>query len=140
MMLSLAQNQLCTEKPLTLCWVQMAVSKRSLSLGREYAGQGAQPGAARRTHSPVAQWRVEHGFPESPDPDRMCPTRCAFINIVDNIYLCENCGQEHVCDENCKERVLDTANGMPVCPISGMCFDQLDAGWEVRDAPIKLFA
>lgn len=109
---------------------EMAVSKRSLSLGREYAGQGAQPGAARSTHSPVAQWRVEHGFPESPDPDRMCPTRCAFINIVDNVYLCENCGQEHVCDENCKERVLDTANGMPVCPISGMCFDQLDAGWE----------
>jgi hypothetical protein len=114
-----------------MCKMQMAVSKRSLSLGREHAGQSAQSAVARSRHSPVAQWRVEHGFPESPDPEHTCPGRCAFVNIVDNIYLCENCGQEHVCDENCKERVLDTANGMPVCPISGMCFDQLDAGWEV---------
>lgn len=109
---------------------EMAVSKRSLSLGREHAGQSVQSAVARGRHSPVAQWRVEHGFPESPDPDHTCQERCAFVNVVDNIYLCENCGQEHDCDENCKERVLDTANGMPVCPISGMCFDQLDAGWE----------
>lgn len=80
----------------------MAVSKRSLSLGREHAGQSVQSAAARSRHSPVAQWRVEHGFPESPDPDHTCQGRCAFINIVDNIYLCENCGQEHICDENCK--------------------------------------
>ena len=109
----------------------MAVSKRSVSLGREHTGQSAQSAAVRSKHSPVAQWRVEHGFSESPDAEHICPERCAFINIVDNVYICENCGKEHVCDEQCKERVLDTANGMPVCPISGMCFDQLDVGWEV---------
>lgn len=114
-----------------LCIAQMAVSKRSLALGREHAA--ALPGlsAARSWHSPVAQWRVEHGFTEAPNPDHACPDRCAFVNVVDNVYLCESCGRQHVCDEQCKERVMDTANGMPVCPISGMCFDQLDATWEV---------
>ena len=118
--------------------MQMAVSKRSLALGREHAGQSAGPAATRHNHSPVAQWRVEHGFTETPDPAHTCTGRCTFVNIVDNVYLCENCGREHVCDEWCKERVMDTANGMPVCPISGMCFDQLDATWEVRTPQILL--
>ena len=115
--------------------VQMAISKRSLSLGRDYIGQGSLGAASRSRHSPVAQWRVEHGLPKAPDAEHICSGRCSFINIVDNVYLCEHCGREHICDESCKERVLDTANGMPVCPISGMCFDQLDAGWEVKFTP-----
>ena len=119
--------------------VQMAVSKRSLSLGRGYVGQGAQAIASRNRHSPVAQWRVENGLPEAPDADHTCPGRCSFINIVDNVYICEQCGREHVCDESCKERVLDTANGMPVCPISGLCFDQLDVGWEVNPFAVSQF-
>ena len=118
--------------------LQMAVSKRSLSLGRGYVGQGAQAGASRHRHSPVAQWRVENGLPEAPDTDHVCAGRCSFINIIDNVYICEQCGREHVCDESCKERVLDTANGMPVCPISGMCFDQLDVGWEVTSSNCTL--
>ena len=116
----------------TFALVQMAISKRSLSLGRGYDGQGTQAAANKTRHSPVAQWRVEHGLPEMSDADHTCSGRCLFVNIIDNVYICEQCGCEHVCDESCKERVLDTANGMPVCPISGMCFDQLDAGWEVR--------
>lgn len=111
--------------------MQMAVSKRSVSLGKEYTEQSTQSAVTRNRHSPVAQWRVEHGLPEAPDADHTCRGRCSFVNIVDNVYICELCGREHVCDESCKERVLDTANGMPVCPISGMCFDQLDVGWEV---------
>lgn len=119
--------------------VQMAISKRSLSLGRGYIVQEVQAAAASRNrHSPVAQWRVEHGLPEEPDADHACSGRCSFINIVDNVYLCEQCGREHVCDDSCKERVLDTANGMPVCPISGMCFDQLDVEWEVRSLMPRL--
>ena len=111
----------------------MEVSKRSLTLGREHAGQNITVNGGRHRHSPVTQWRVEHGFSEQPDPSRVCPGRCSFVNVSDNIYLCEACGREHVCDEHCGERVLDTANGLPVCPISGMCFDhQLDAAWEVR--------
>lgn len=54
------------------------------------------------------------------------------------MYICKQCGREHVCDDSCKERVLDTANGMPVCPISGMCFDQLDVEWEVRSSMPRL--
>ena len=122
----------CMRSYVVICvsaW-QMALSKRSIVLGREHAGQASAP-VARSRHSPVAQWRVEHGFTESPDPDHACKGKCAFVNVVDNVYLCENCGREHVCDDQCKERVLDTANGMPVCPISGMCFDQLDNSWEV---------
>ncbi|KAL3140263.1 hypothetical protein ABBQ38_004533 [Trebouxia sp. C0009 RCD-2024] len=118
-------------EPLQPLYKEMAVSKRSLSLGRGYVGQGAQAVASRHRHSPVAQWRVENGLPEAPDADHACAGRCSFINIIDNVYICEQCGREHVCDESCKERVLDTANGMPVCPISGMCFDQLDVAWEV---------
>ena len=110
---------------------QMAISKRSLTLGRDFVGEGASAPSNRQRHSPVAQWRVEHGLPEAPDADHTCSGRCSFVNIVDNVYICEHCGREHVCDDSCRERVLDTANGLPVCPISGMCFDQLDAAWEV---------
>lgn len=118
-------------QPMIPAFVQMAISKRSLSLGRGYIVQEVQAAASRNRHSPVAQWRVEHGLPEEPDADHACIGRCSFVNIVDNVYICEQCGREHVCDDSCKERVLDTANWMPVCPISGMCFDQLDVEWEV---------
>lgn len=125
-------HRCCLKKTMNSLLMQMAISKRSLSLGRGYVGQGAQAVATRNRHSPVAQWRVENGLPEAPDAAQICPGRCSFVNIVDNVYICEQCGREHICDESCKERVLDTANGMPVCPISGMCFDQLDVDWEVR--------
>ena len=108
------------------------MSKRTLTLGRDFAGQSTPIEAINRRHSPVTQWRVEHGFSEQPDQAHVCSGRCIFVHVVDNVYLCEKCGREHVCDEHCGERVLDTANGLPVCPISGMCFDhQLDAAWEV---------
>ena len=111
----------------------MEVSKRSLTLGREHAGQDVSVNGSRQRHSPVTQWRVEHGFPEQPDPDHVCAGRCSFVNVSGIVYICEACGREHICDEHCGERVLDTANGLPVCPISGMCFDhQLDTAWEVR--------
>lgn len=113
--------------------VQMELSKRSFTLGREHAGQTITVNGNRHRHSPVTQWRVEHGFSEQADPACVCPGRCAFANVADNVYICERCGREHVCDEQCGERVLDTANGLPVCPISGMCFDHhLDTAWEVN--------
>ena len=37
------------------------------------------------------------------------------------MFLCERCGWAHLCDDTCKERMVDAATDMLVCPISGFC-------------------
>ncbi len=46
--------------------------------------------------------------------------------------MCKQCGWAHVCGPNCTERIMDTVTGLPVCPISGTCFDQMMTAWEVN--------
>jgi hypothetical protein len=48
------------------------------------------------------------------------------------VFLCERCGWAHICDDTCKERIVDAATDMLVCPISGFCSGRLLTEDEVR--------
>ena len=54
------------------------------------------------------------------------------LSVLQDVHLCKQCGWAHVCGPNCTERIMDTVTGLPVCPISGTCFDQMMTAWEVR--------
>lgn len=41
------------------------------------------------------------------------------------MYLSVKTGNIHVCDDTCREVVLDPTNGLLVCTISGHCFDTM---------------
>ena len=54
------------------------------------------------------------------------------------VFLCEACGWAHVCDDGCRERIVDGASGDLVCPISGFCCgrllteEEVTFGWKAR--------
>lgn len=48
------------------------------------------------------------------------------------MFLCERCGWAHLCDDACKERIVDAATDMLVCPISGFCSGRVLTEDEVR--------
>lgn len=53
-------------------------------------------------------------------------------HIGGGVYVCERCGWAHACGDACTERFVDTASGMPVCPITALCFSRMMTPWEVR--------
>ncbi|XP_068649639.1 F-box protein SKIP31-like [Aristolochia californica] len=63
------------------------------------------------------------------DPLRQIPENsnalltCSYSQIGD-VFLCDKTGRVHVCDETCRETILDP-DGLVVCTISGHCFDRL---------------
>lgn len=48
---------------------------------------------------------------------------CTYTQIGD-VFICEKTGRVHVCDDACREVVLDQSSGTLVCTISGHCFDR----------------
>ena len=56
---------------------------------------------------------------------------CAFHRIGADIFVCETTGRAHVCDDACRERVVDMDGMSETCAISGRSFDRiLDEGAE----------
>ncbi|KAK9825568.1 hypothetical protein WJX74_006727 [Apatococcus lobatus] len=54
-----------------------------------------------------------------------CLGPVTFRHVGGDCVACTVCGWVHVCDENCKERLIDRQSHLPVCPLSGRCFDRL---------------
>ncbi|KAM1749448.1 hypothetical protein FF1_010278 [Malus domestica] len=54
----------------------------------------------------------------------MAGEKCTYYQIGD-VFVCENTSQVHVCDDNCREVVIDPTNELWVCTIPGHCFDKL---------------
>ena len=54
------------------------------------------------------------------------------------MFLCERCGWAHVCDDACRERIVDAATDTLVCPISGFCTGRLLTEDEVRQINFSL--
>jgi hypothetical protein len=52
------------------------------------------------------------------------------------VFLCERCGWAHLCDDTCKERIVDAATDMLVCPISGFCSGRVLTEDEVQELNI----
>ncbi|KAL6979993.1 hypothetical protein U1Q18_021644 [Sarracenia purpurea var. burkii] len=73
----------------------------------------------------VSIWKSSRGLTDNVVSNHDCSGEtCTFYQIGD-VFVCEKTGQVHVCDDTCREAVLDPANELLVCTISGHCFDRL---------------
>ncbi|KAK7406990.1 hypothetical protein VNO78_08628 [Psophocarpus tetragonolobus] len=73
----------------------------------------------------VSSWKSSRGLSDTVVTDHACSGEtCSYYHIGD-VFICEKTGQVHVCDDTCREAVMDPANELLVCTISGHCFDRL---------------
>eukprot|EP00262_Sarcandra_glabra_P002545 TRINITY_DN12935_c0_g1_i1.p1 TRINITY_DN12935_c0_g1~~TRINITY_DN12935_c0_g1_i1.p1 ORF type:complete len:339 (-),score=49.70 TRINITY_DN12935_c0_g1_i1:79-984(-) len=72
----------------------------------------------------VSIWKTSRGLTEEAVADHACSGKTCSYSQIGDVYLCEKTGCVHVCDDTCRETVLDPSNGLLVCTISGHCFDR----------------
>lgn len=83
----------------------------------------------------VARYRASKGLGDGTDPAsrHTCSLAngCSFHRVGADVFVCERTGRAHVCDEECRERVVDMDGMSEMCSISGRSFDRiLDEGAE----------
>lgn len=72
----------------------------------------------------ITSWRRSHELPDVYPGNHLCSGKtCTYFQIGD-VFLCEKTGRTHVCDDTCRETILDPSNDLLVCTISGRCFDR----------------
>uniref|UniRef100_A0A7N0UI03 F-box domain-containing protein n=1 Tax=Kalanchoe fedtschenkoi TaxID=63787 RepID=A0A7N0UI03_KALFE len=69
-------------------------------------------------------WKTSKGLPEMVVDHACSGDTCTYFQIGD-AFICEKTGQVHVCDDACREVILDPSSELLVCTISGHCFDRL---------------
>ncbi|CAH8358522.1 unnamed protein product [Eruca vesicaria subsp. sativa] len=73
----------------------------------------------------VSLWKKSKGLTNKSVIGHVClGTKCGYHQI-DDVFICEETGNVHVCDENCKEVIFCPDSGCMVCTISGLCSDSL---------------
>ncbi|KAL6556475.1 hypothetical protein OROGR_005763 [Orobanche gracilis] len=73
----------------------------------------------------VSIWKSTKGLADTVVANHACSGRsCTYYQIGD-VFVCEKTGNVHVCDDACKEIVMDPSDELLVCTISGRCFDRL---------------
>lgn len=73
----------------------------------------------------VSIWKSRRGLTDKSVANHACSGEtCSYYQIGD-AFVCEKTGTVHVCEDACKEVVVDPADGLLVCTISGRCFDSL---------------
>ncbi|KAJ8774064.1 hypothetical protein K2173_009495 [Erythroxylum novogranatense] len=73
----------------------------------------------------VSIWKSSRGLTDKVFADHACSGEtCSYYQIGD-VFICEKTGNVHVCDDTCREVIMDPANELLVCTISGRCFDRL---------------
>ncbi|KAI3453909.1 hypothetical protein Pfo_010572 [Paulownia fortunei] len=73
----------------------------------------------------VSMWKSSRGLAETVVLNHACSGEsCTYYQIGD-VFVCEKTGNVHVCDDTCKEVIMDPTNELLVCTISGRCFDRL---------------
>ncbi|ESQ39663.1 hypothetical protein EUTSA_v10000968mg [Eutrema salsugineum] len=73
----------------------------------------------------VSLWKKSKGLTNKVVMDHVClGTKCDYHQI-DDVFICQETGHVHVCDENCKEVIYCPDSGNMVCTISGLCSDNL---------------
>ncbi|KAI3792890.1 hypothetical protein L2E82_06781 [Cichorium intybus] len=81
----------------------------------------------------VSIWKKSKGLTDKVFADHDCSGEtCSYYQIGD-VFVCETTGYVHVCDDTCKDVVLDPENELLVCTISGHCFDRLLSPSETGD-------
>ncbi|KAK9810809.1 hypothetical protein WJX73_009069 [Symbiochloris irregularis] len=114
---------------------QIAVSRRSHSLTQAQRNAATQQPQQDADGLSVSRWRSARGMSgrlnAAPGAKHACHhDRPTFARVGLKTFLCEACGWAHVCDAGCTERVVQRGSGMPVCPISGRCFERMMSEWE----------
>ncbi|KAF5949046.1 hypothetical protein HYC85_015003 [Camellia sinensis] len=85
----------------------------------------------------VSIWKSSRGLTDKVVPNHDCSGEtCSYYQIGD-VFVCEKTGQVHVCDDTCREAVLDPTNVLLVCTISGHCFDLLLSPSEMEPDTVK---
>eukprot|EP00898_Chlorokybus_atmophyticus_P005896 jgi/Chlat1/6307/Chrsp44S05790 len=76
----------------------------------------------------ITVWRRRNGLDGTRQQlaaiDHICSGSSCSYHQIGDVFLCERTGRAHVCDDTCRERVVDSSNGLLVCSISGRCFDR----------------
>ncbi|KAL2544373.1 F-box protein SKIP31 [Forsythia ovata] len=73
----------------------------------------------------VSMWKSSRGLADTVVADHACSGEsCTYYQIGD-VFVCEKTGHVHVCDDSCREVIMDPTNELLVCTISGRCFDRL---------------
>ncbi|CAG7861872.1 hypothetical protein BRARA_I01887 [Brassica rapa] len=89
----------------------------------------------------VSLWKKSKGLTNKAVIGHVClGTKCGYHQI-DDVFICEETGNVHVCDENCKEVIFCPDSGCMVCTISGLCSDSLvletDSDTEQEEAELE---
>ncbi|XP_047337849.1 F-box protein SKIP31 [Impatiens glandulifera] len=73
----------------------------------------------------ISLWKSSKGLSDKVITDHACSGETCTYYIIENAFVCEKTGNVHVCDDNCRETILDPSNELFVCTISGYCSDRL---------------
>ncbi|KDP31564.1 hypothetical protein JCGZ_15381 [Jatropha curcas] len=85
----------------------------------------------------VSIWKKSRGLSDKVVTDHACSGEmCSYYQIGD-VFVCEKTGNVHVCDETCRETVINPVNELLVCTISGLCFDRLVSPYEMEPDPAE---
>ncbi|XP_031482352.1 F-box protein SKIP31 [Nymphaea colorata] len=71
----------------------------------------------------VSIWKSSRGLTDDVAPDHACSGETCTYSQIGDVFICEKTGRVHVCDDTCRETILDPSSGLLVCTISGLCFD-----------------
>ncbi|XVE65416.1 hypothetical protein DITRI_Ditri07aG0178500 [Diplodiscus trichospermus] len=113
-------------------YIQMQASKRSQA---PLPSQDDSIILDKTVSDQVSIWKSSHGLTDKVVADHACSGEtCSYYQIGD-VFVCEKTGQVHVCDDTCREVILDPNNELLVCTISGHCFDRLLSPSEMEQDP-----
>ncbi|WOL13204.1 F-box protein SKIP31 isoform X3 [Canna indica] len=73
----------------------------------------------------VSMWKSSRGLTDDAATGHSCSGNTCSYSQIGDVFICEKTGRVHVCDDTCREVVLDHSSGILVCTISGHCFDRL---------------
>ncbi|KAM7269016.1 hypothetical protein ACFE04_024513 [Oxalis oulophora] len=88
----------------------------------------------------VSVWKNKRGLTDKVAIGHTCSGMICTYYQIGNAYICEKTGLVHVCDDTCREVILDVASELLVCTISGRCFDRLMSPSEFEPDPEQLQA
>ncbi|GLT81020.1 hypothetical protein SLA2020_524280 [Shorea laevis] len=73
----------------------------------------------------ISRWKSRHGLAYKVFTDHACSGETCSYHQIGNVFVCGKIGYVHVCDDTCREVILEPTNELLVCTISGHCLDRL---------------
>ncbi|KAJ7953285.1 F-box protein SKIP31 [Quillaja saponaria] len=73
----------------------------------------------------VSMWKSSKGLTDKVVTDHACSGETCSYHQIGDVFVCEKTGHVHVCDDTCREVIMDPSDELLVCTISGHCFDRL---------------